>query len=85
MKKYTRKKPYAGKGKTREIFSQNLKRLRIKNNIIQVKLAKKVGVSLQAIKNFEHKRLFPSERTLEALSKALKTEVYLLLKPSRRK
>jgi len=80
-----RKKPYTGKGKTRTVLAYNIRQLRLKNNYTQVKLAKFIGVSTQAIKMFEWKKLFPSERTLERMASVFKTEVYILLKPKRGK
>jgi len=80
-----KRKSYAGKGKTREILAHNIRQLRLKNNYTQVKLAKIVGVSAQAIKMFEWKKLYPSERTLERIASVFKTEVYILFKPKRGK
>jgi len=78
------KKIYTGKNKTRRILSENLVKLRNKSKLSQSELALLVGVSLQAIKMFEWKKLYPSEKTLETLAKVFKTEVYILLKPSRK-
>jgi len=76
----TGKKPFTGKGKTRAALAGNIKRLRIKKKITQSNLAKMVGVSVQMIKMVEWKKMWMSERTLEATASALGTKVYLLLK-----
>lgn len=54
-------------------FARNVRRLREKNHLTQVELAQKVGVSQQAILNFEKDRNKPNIITAVSIAKALNT------------
>lgn len=63
----------------REIFAENLRKIRRKRGLTQEKLAEKVDMSLQYLALLELGRKFPSGEMLERLAKALDIETYELL------
>ena len=66
---------------TRKILSSNLKKHREKLGLSQEKLAEKAEISAMMVKDIEGCRTWVSDKTLESLAKALKTDIYRLLMP----
>lgn len=52
-------------------FGENLKKLREQRGLSQAELAKMAKFSQAAIWNFEHGRIIPRERSIDALAQAL--------------
>jgi transcriptional regulator with XRE-family HTH domain len=67
--------------KVRKILSSNLKKYREKLGLSQEKLAEKAEISTMMVKDIEACRTWISDKTLESLSTALKTDIYRLLMP----
>jgi len=67
--------------KVRKILSSNLKKHRKKLGISQEKLAENAGISTMMVKDIEACRTWVSDKTLESLATALKTDIYRLLIP----
>ena len=67
----------------REIFAENLKKIRRKSGISQEKLAEKAEVSTHYISMIEMARNFPKSEIIERLANALGIEVYELFVVSR--
>ncbi|MDR0442920.1 MAG: helix-turn-helix domain-containing protein [Treponema sp.] len=67
--------------KTRKILSSNLKKHRKKLGLSQEKLAENAGISSMMVKDIEAFRTWVSDKTLESLAVALKTDIYRLLMP----
>ncbi|MCL2270231.1 MAG: helix-turn-helix domain-containing protein [Treponema sp.] len=65
----------------REIFRNNIKKYRTKNNWSQVKLAKMTGVSINFINDIESGKKWASPVTLVKLANTFDIQVYELLKP----
>jgi len=65
----------------RKILSSNLKKYREKSGLSQEKLAESAAVSTMMIKDIEGCRTWVSDKTLESLAGALKTDIYRLLMP----
>jgi len=65
----------------RELLSANIKLKRKELRISQEKLAELVDVSYQTIHDIEGCRTWVSDKTLQAISKALDIELYELLYP----
>jgi transcriptional regulator with XRE-family HTH domain len=63
----------------KEIFSENLRKIRRKKGLTQEKLAEKASMSLQYLALLEIGRKFPSGEMLEKLATALGIESYELL------
>ena len=63
----------------KEIFAENLRKIRRKKGLTQEKLAEKANMSLQYLALLEIGRKFPSGDMLERLAKALDIETYELL------
>jgi len=63
----------------KEIFAENLKKIRRKRGLTQEKLAEKANMSLQYLALLELARKFPSGDMLERLANALDIETYELL------
>jgi transcriptional regulator with XRE-family HTH domain len=63
----------------KEIFAENLRKIRRKRGLTQEKLAEKAGMSLQYLALLELARKFPSGEMLERLATALEIETYELL------
>ncbi|MDR2729830.1 MAG: helix-turn-helix domain-containing protein [Treponema sp.] len=63
----------------KEIFAENLRKIRRKRGLTQEKLAEKAGMSLQYLALLELSRKFPSGEMLERLATALDIETYELL------
>jgi transcriptional regulator with XRE-family HTH domain len=63
----------------KEIFAENLKKIRRKKGLTQEKLAEKANMSLQYLALLEIARKFPSGEMLERLANALDIETYELL------
>jgi len=63
----------------KEIFAENLKKIRRKKGLTQEKLAEKANMSLQYLALLELARKFPSGEMLERLANALDIETYELL------
>jgi len=63
----------------KEIFAENLKKIRRKKGLTQEKLAEKANMSLQYLALLELSRKFPSGEMLERLANALDIETYELL------
>jgi transcriptional regulator with XRE-family HTH domain len=63
----------------KEIFAENLKKIRRKRGLTQEKLAEKANMSLQYLALLEIARKFPSGDMLERLAHALDIETYELL------
>jgi transcriptional regulator with XRE-family HTH domain len=66
---------------TRKILSSNLKKHREKLGLSQEKLAENAGISTMMVKDIEGCRTWISDKTLESLAAALKTDIYRLLMP----
>ncbi len=58
----------------------NLKKIRIKKNITQVKIAKKLGVNRAFVSNIENAKTNPTLSTITNLAKALGVSTNELLK-----
>jgi len=67
--------------KIRKILSSNLKKYREKLGLSQEKLAEKAEISTMMVKDIEACRTWISDKTLESLATALKTDIYRLLMP----
>ena len=67
--------------KVRKILSFNLKKYRKKLGISQEKLAESAGISAMMVKDIEACRTWVSDKTLESIATALKTDIYCLLMP----
>ena len=67
--------------KVRKILSSNLKKYREKLGLSQEKLAEKAKISTMMVKDIEACRTWVSDRTIESLAAALKTDIYRLLMP----
>jgi transcriptional regulator with XRE-family HTH domain len=67
--------------KVRKILSSNLKKYREKLGLSQEKLAESAEISTMMIKDIEACRTWVSDKTLESLAAALKTDIYRLLMP----
>jgi transcriptional regulator with XRE-family HTH domain len=67
--------------KVRKILSSNLKKYREKLGLSQEKLAENTGISTMMVKDIEACRTWISDKTLESLAAALKTDIYRLLMP----
>jgi transcriptional regulator with XRE-family HTH domain len=67
--------------KARKILSSNLKKHRKKIGLSQEKLAENAGISAMMVKDIEACRTWVSDKTLESLAAALKTDIYRLLMP----
>jgi transcriptional regulator with XRE-family HTH domain len=63
----------------KEIFAENLRKIRRKRGLTQEKLAEKANMSLQYLALLEIARKFPSGEMLERLANALDVETYELL------
>jgi transcriptional regulator with XRE-family HTH domain len=63
----------------KEIFAENLRKIRRKKGLTQEKLAEKANMSLQYLALLEIARKFPSGEMLERLANALDIETYELL------
>jgi transcriptional regulator with XRE-family HTH domain len=63
----------------KEIFAENLRKIRHKRSLTQEKLAEKADMSLQYLALLEIARKFPSGEMLERLATALDIETYELL------
>jgi len=63
----------------KEIFAENLRKIRRKKGLTQEKLAEKANMSLQYLALLEIARKFPSGEMLERLANALDIESYELL------
>ena len=64
----------------KQIFIQNLKELRKKEGLSQIKLAEYCNVSLGYIGEIESGRKFPSIELIEKISNVLRVEPYLFFK-----
>jgi len=67
--------------RVRKILSSNLKKHRKKIGLSQEKLAENAGISTMMVKDIEACRTWVSDKTLESLAVALKTDIYCLLMP----
>ena len=63
----------------KEIFAENLRKIRRKKGLTQEKLAERANMSLQYLALLEIGRKFPSGEMLERLANALDIETYELL------
>jgi transcriptional regulator with XRE-family HTH domain len=63
----------------KEIFAENLRKIRRKKGLTQEKLAEKANMSLQYLALLEIGRKFPSGEMLERIANALDIETYELL------
>jgi len=72
-----KKKPTNAK----KILSFNLKKHRKKLGFSQEKLAENAEISTMMVKDIEACRTWVSDKTLESIAKALKTDIYRLLMP----
>jgi len=67
--------------KVRKTLSSNLKKYRKKIGLSQEKLAENAEISTMMVKDIEACRTWVSDKTLESLANALKTDIYCLLMP----
>ena len=67
--------------KVRKILSSNLKKHREKLGFSQEKLAENAEISTMMVKDIEGCRTWVSDKTLESLATALKTDIFRLLMP----
>jgi len=65
----------------RKILSSNLKKYRENLGLSQEKLAENAEISTMMVKDIEACRTWISDKTLEGLANALKTDIYCLLMP----
>lgn len=64
------------------VLAQNMRRLRVKNNLSQKDLADRAGISVPSVSNLENQRVdVPRVRTIRLLAKALNVSVHELLAP----
>jgi transcriptional regulator with XRE-family HTH domain len=68
--------------KVRKILSSNLKKYREKLGLSQEKLAEKAKISTMMVKDIEACRTWVSDKTIESLAAALKTDIFYLLVPN---
>jgi transcriptional regulator with XRE-family HTH domain len=68
--------------KARKVLSFNLKKYREKLGLSQEKLAENAEISTMMVKDIEACRTWVSDKTLENLATALKTDIYCLLMPN---
>jgi len=61
-------------------LGENLKRIRTKNNITQVEIAKKLGVDRSFVSNLENAKTNPTLATITNLAQALGVSTNELLK-----
>ena len=61
-------------------LGENLKRIRIKKNITQVEIAKKLGVDRSFVSNIENAKTNPTLATITSLAQALGVSTNELLK-----
>jgi transcriptional regulator with XRE-family HTH domain len=69
----------------RDIFIQNLKKIRKSQGLSQMKLAEKCDTAASYIGEIEIGRKFPSVEMVEKIAGALKVEPYLLFREDRSK
>jgi transcriptional regulator with XRE-family HTH domain len=67
--------------KVKKILSANIKKHREILCFSQEKLAENAGISTMMVKDIEACRTWVSDKTLESLATALKTDIYRLLMP----
>ena len=67
--------------KVRKILSANLKKYREKMGLSQEKLAENAEISTMMVKDIEACRTWISDKTLESLAAALRTDIYHLFMP----
>jgi len=67
--------------KVRKILSSNLKKYRERLGFSQEKLAENAEISTMMVKDVEACRTWVSDKTLDSLAAALKTDIYCLLMP----
>jgi transcriptional regulator with XRE-family HTH domain len=67
--------------KLREIFMENIRKHRIKNDWSQIALAKKTGVSVNFINDLESGKKWASPATMVRMANAFGIYAYELLKP----
>jgi len=67
--------------KVRKILSSNLKKYRERLGFSQEKLAENAEISTMMVKDIEACRTWVSDKTIESLATALKTDIYRLLMP----
>jgi transcriptional regulator with XRE-family HTH domain len=67
--------------KVRKILSANLKKYRKKMGVSQEKLAENAEISTMMVKDIEACRTWVSDKTLESLANALKTDICHLFMP----
>ena len=65
------------KESVRKVVAQNVRKYRKQNNLTQEKLAKLAEISNTYIANIECGKTWISDRTLEKISRALHTDIYL--------
>ncbi|MCH5158478.1 MAG: helix-turn-helix transcriptional regulator [Clostridiales bacterium] len=61
------------------MLNENIKRLRLSNNITQVELAERLGVSKQCVSNWENDYIQPSIDMLVKIAKFFKVSTDFLL------
>lgn len=66
---------------TTEIFRNNLKRYRTKQNYTQERLSEICGISTDYISQIERGKRTPSFKRMDLIAKALNIEVYKLFMP----
>jgi len=67
--------------KVRKILSSNIKKYREKVGLSQEKLAENAKISTMMVKDIEACRTWVSDKTLESIATALKTDIFRLLMP----
>ena len=60
-------------------IGENLERLRLRAALSQIELAKKAGVTPEAVNRIERNRVEPQMRTVRKLAKALDVEPHVLI------
>lgn len=62
-----------------ELLCNNIKKLRLSNNMTQAKFAEFTGLSVEAVRNIEHLKYTPSANTIDKICSAFNIKVIKLL------
>ncbi len=62
-----------------ELLCNNIKSLRLTKNMTQAKFAEAIGLSVEAIRNIEHKKYTPSANTIDKICETFNIKVVELL------
>lgn len=68
--------------KYQELLCNNIKALRLSNNLTQAKFAEVLGLSVEAIRNIEHQKYTPSANTIDIICSKFNLSYIDLLLPA---